>query len=164
MKHPLRLRLRGLSATEGIAAVEFAIIGSVFLMILLGVVEFGYDWFLKHAITNASRDGCRYGVMYRTDPANPNNQIAPSSLTSPNRIEDVVSNYLRQVLPSDSTWTVTCSGAGYTSAKGEDPANPGVKLPLTVTVSTTKTWSALGSMIPQLQDMTVTAQTVMLRE
>jgi len=146
------------------AAVEFAIIGMVFLMMLLGVVEFGYDWYLKHAITNASRDGARYGVLYRTDPANPNNQIAPSSLTSPNRIQDVVGNYLKKVLPAGATWTVTCTGDGYTSATGTDPANPSIKLPLIVTVTTIKTWSALGSMIPQLQNMTVTAQTVMLRE
>jgi len=164
MKRPWRRRRGEASTSEGMAAVEFAVVLSVFLMMLLGIVEFGYDWFMKHAITNASRDGARYGVMYRTDPANPNNPIAPSSLTSPHRIEDVVGNYLRQALPADSTRTVTCTGDGYTSASGTDPADSSKHLPVIVTVTTTKSWSALGSMIPQLQNMTVTAQTVMLRE
>ncbi len=76
MKELWRLRLKRISAADGMAVVEFAIILSVFLMMLLGIIEFGYDWYLKHALTNASRDGARYGVMYKTDTAS--NQIYPS--------------------------------------------------------------------------------------
>ena len=43
MKTTLRSRLKRLSDTEGVAAVEFAIILIVFLSIVMGILEFGYD-------------------------------------------------------------------------------------------------------------------------
>ena len=101
MKVPVRLSLKRISAADGMATVEFAIILSVFLMMLLGIIEFGYDWYLKHALTNASRDGARYGVMYKTNTTT-NLQIYPSGLPSGNwsTIETVVKNELNGELPS----------------------------------------------------------------
>jgi Flp pilus assembly protein TadG len=158
MKVPMRLRLQRIVETDGVAAVEFAIILSVFLMMLLGVIEFGYDWYLKHALTNASRDGARYGVMYKTNSAT-NLQIYPKSLPSGtwSTIATVVKNELNAELPSTiaSTVQVTCSGAAWTSAS----PNPGD--PLTVTVTATKDWCALGALIPSLKNMTVSVQTTM---
>ena len=157
MKELWRLRLKRISEADGMAVVEFAIILSVFLMMLLGIIEFGYDWYLKHALTNASRDGARYGVMYKTDTSG--NKIYPSGLPSGtwNTIETVVKNELNGELPSAiaSTVNVNCSGAAWDST----PPNPGD--PLTVTVSATKDWSALGALIPSFNNMTVTVQTTM---
>ncbi len=160
MKSSLRARLRRFSDTEGVAAVEFAIILLVFLMIVMGILEFGYDWYLRNALANASREGCRWGVMYRVDSAQ--NWIAPANLPSGKTIQDVVTNYLTPMLPSGTTWTTTVSGAGLTTefdAAGN--ANP-----LTVTVSTTKTWSALGGIMPSLHlnNMTITVSTTMRME
>jgi len=139
------------------AAVEFAIILSVFLMMLLGIVEFGFDWYLKHALTNASRDGARYGVMYRTDTGG--NRIYPISLPSGSwpSIETMVKNELNGQLPSSiaSTVDVNCSGNAFTLAA----PSPGE--PLTVQVVATKSWSALGSLVPSLNISTVTVQTTM---
>lgn len=154
------LRLKRISATDGMAVVEFAIVLSVFLLMLLGVIEFGYDWYLKHALTNASRDGARYGVMYKVDTtAAGNPQIYPSQLPSGtwDTIANVVKNELNNELPSDiaSTVNVNCSGTAWTSAS----PNPGD--PLTVTVSATKNWSALGALIPSFNNTTVTVQTTM---
>ncbi len=161
MKTSLRLRLRRLSDTEGVAAVEFAIILIVFLSIVMGILEFGYDWYLRNALANASREGCRWGVMYRTDAAG--NLIDPCHLTAGQTIQDVVSNYLTPLLPAGTSWTTTVSGAGYTN---EFDASGSLANPLTVTVSTTKTWSALGSLIPglDLNNMTITVATTMRRE
>ena len=115
MKRSLDLRRHRLSETDGMAVVEFAIILSVFLMMLLGIIEFGYDWYLKHALTNASRDGARYGVMYRADTGS-GNRILPVN-ASPS-IENTVKSALNGELPSAiaSTVNVTCSGAAWTSA------------------------------------------------
>jgi Flp pilus assembly protein TadG len=157
MKELWRLRLKRISDADGMAVVEFAIILSVFLMMLLGIIEFGYDWYLKHSLTNASRDGARYGVMYKTDAAN--NRIFPSGLPSGTwlSIHDVVVNELSGELPSAivSSVTVVPSGVAWTSVA----PNPGD--PLTVTVSATKDWSALGALIPSFNNMTVTVQTTM---
>jgi len=160
MKSILRSRLQRFSDTEGIAAVEFAIILVVFLTIVMGILEFGYDWYLRNALANASREGCRYGVMYRVD-AN-NHWIPPSALPSGQTVQDVVNGYLTPILPAGTTWTTTVTGAGLnTEFDASNNANP-----LTVTVSTTKTWSALGNLLPglNLNNMTITVATTMRME
>ena len=162
MQSTLRSHLRRFSDTKGVAAVEFAIILTVFLAIVMGILEFGYDWYLRNALANASREGCRYGVMYR---ANASGQwISPSALPSGQTIQDVVNNYLNQILPAGTNVTTIVSGAGYNATNDIDPT--GKAYPLTVTVTTTKTWSALGNLIPglHLDNMTITVATTMRRE
>ena len=53
--------------TQGIAAVEFALLGTLLLFIFAGIIDFGHAWYLKQMITNASREGARYGVAYKVD-------------------------------------------------------------------------------------------------
>lgn len=50
---------------EGQSLVEFALILPVFLILLFGVVEFGLLLYNQHVITNASREGARYGIVVR---------------------------------------------------------------------------------------------------
>ena len=57
-----RMRLRG---ERGAAAVEFAMIAVVLLMIVFGIIEFGILMFDKHVLTNASREGARAGIVMR---------------------------------------------------------------------------------------------------
>jgi len=161
MQSTLRSHLRRFSDTEGVAAVEFAIILTVFLTIVMGILEFGYDWYLRNALANASREGCRWGVMYKVDAAN--NWIPPSALPAGQTIQDVVKNYLTPILPAGTAVTTTASGAGY---NGPEFDATGKANPLTVTVSTTKTWSALGNLIPglHLNNMTITVATTMRME
>lgn len=51
---------------RGAAAVEFALILPVLLLILFGVIEFGLVMFNKQVITNASREGARFGIVSDT--------------------------------------------------------------------------------------------------
>lgn len=48
---------------EGQALVEFALVAPVLLLILFGIVEFGLILFNQHVITNASREGARFGIV-----------------------------------------------------------------------------------------------------
>jgi Flp pilus assembly protein TadG len=160
MKSTPRSHLKRFSDGEGVAAVEFAIILTVLLMIVMGILEFGYDWYLRNAVANASREGVRWGVMYKVD-AN-NNWIAPSALPSGQTRQDVVNNYLTPMLPAGTSWTTTVTGAGLnTEFDATGKANP-----LTVAVTTTKTWSALGNLIPglNLNNMIVQVATTMRME
>lgn len=50
---------------EGQSLVEFALILPVFLILLFGVIEFGLLLYNQHVITNASREGARYGIVVR---------------------------------------------------------------------------------------------------
>src|SRR5262249_15304430 len=47
----------------GAAAVEFAVVGSAFFVLLLGIVELGRAFMVRHLLTNAARQGCRVGVL-----------------------------------------------------------------------------------------------------
>ena len=69
--------------TKGAAAVEFAIISTIFLLLIAGVVDFGHAYYMKQTITNASREGARYGITYRTNTSGV--RIAPSAFTSYHR-------------------------------------------------------------------------------
>ena len=51
---------------EGQSLVEFAIVAPVLVLLLLGIVEFGLILYNQHVITNASREGARYGIVVDT--------------------------------------------------------------------------------------------------
>ncbi len=49
---------------RGAAAVEFAIIAPLLFTIVFGIVEFSLLFYDKAVITNASREGARFGIVY----------------------------------------------------------------------------------------------------
>ena len=59
----LRQLLRRSRGQEGAAAVEFAIVLPILLIILAGFFDFGWLFFWQHSVTNASRAGARYAVQ-----------------------------------------------------------------------------------------------------
>ena len=48
---------------DGAAAVEFAIILPVLMLLLAGFIEFGWGFYWKQTVSNASRAGARYAVQ-----------------------------------------------------------------------------------------------------
>jgi Flp pilus assembly protein TadG len=48
----------------GASAVEFALIGPIFLAILFGIIDYGYYFYQRFAISAAVRDGVRLGCTY----------------------------------------------------------------------------------------------------
>jgi hypothetical protein len=133
---------------QGSVAVEFAIIVPVFLLLVFGIVDLGHAWYLKQVISNASREGARYGAKYHADPVT-GIQIKPNTLNP--SIINYVNNTsaqngglggwgLKSLLPADGNPWVLPGGAGYTSGvPGDD---------LSVTVTATKTWFVLGTLVP----------------
>jgi Flp pilus assembly protein TadG len=51
---------------KGASLVEFAILAPLFVVLLFSLVEFGLAMYSKGMITNASREGARFGVVYAT--------------------------------------------------------------------------------------------------
>jgi len=51
---------------HGGALIEFAIALPLLLILLFGIVEFGLILYNKAVLTNASREGARYGMLERT--------------------------------------------------------------------------------------------------
>jgi len=73
---------------KGIAAVEFALVLPLLVILAFGIIEFSLLLFNKAVITNASREGARAAILYRVTPA-------PES-----EIQDVVNQYCRDRLIS----------------------------------------------------------------
>lgn len=48
---------------SGIAAVEMAVISPVLILILMGIIEFGWLFFFKQSMTTASRVAARYATL-----------------------------------------------------------------------------------------------------
>jgi len=139
---------------EGAVAVEMALILTLFMLLVGGVIDFGHAWYMEQVVTNASREGARYGITYQTDTNG--NRIAPSSM-SPTIANYVLNSYLPGLLPSNASPTVSVTGTGYTTGtKGS---------PVQVQVTATKTWWILSGFMPGLgTTINVTGTTVMLCE
>ena len=71
---------------KGAAAVEFAIILPLLVMLLFGIIEFGIILYDKAMITNASREGARAGIVFDPDGI------------SDDEIRSVVNNYCSSYL------------------------------------------------------------------
>ena len=150
MKTGRRLLSRFTSG-KGAAAVELALVIPLFMLMTFGLLEFGHAWYIQHGLTNASREGARYGIVYRNIPGTSSRQ-PPEGLTNPT-IEGLVKNYLGNFFSTDFTDTVQVSldNGGATA--------PGT--PLTVTVSVPKNWFILQFLIPGITAFTLEAKTVM---
>ena len=59
----LRRLLRRGRGQEGAAAVEFAIVLPLLMLLLAGFFDFGWLFYWNHTVTNASRAGARYAVQ-----------------------------------------------------------------------------------------------------
>lgn len=147
---------------SGIAAVELAILIPALLLLIFGILEFGHAWYIKQTITSASREGARYGVVYRNVPGT-STRLSPLNfgnyppLTS---IGTVVDNYLGQFFDiNEKFWTVT-----PTLALGTGTTKPDAGNILTVTVAAPKHWYVLGGLVHGMEDITITASTTMQLE
>lgn len=57
------LHNRSTHSQRGATAVEFAVIFPLLILLLFGMIEFGLYLFNRQVITNACREGARYGVV-----------------------------------------------------------------------------------------------------
>ncbi len=76
----MKKMIKKLRCQKGVAAIEFAIVLPLLMMILFGIIEFGLLLYDKQVITNASREGARIGIS----------DVAVSDAD----IEAVVGNYI----------------------------------------------------------------------
>jgi Flp pilus assembly protein TadG len=136
LERPCRLYRRNRRAT---AAVEFAIVAPVFLLLVFGMIEYGRMVMVQQIITNASREGARTAVL---------DGATTSSVTS------AVNNYLTSGAISGGT--VTVSPDPPSSAEYGDPVTVTVSVPFSE-VSWLPSPMYLGG-------KTLTSATVMRRE
>ena len=130
---------------KGAAAVEFAIIAPLLFTIIFGIIEFGLLFFDKQVITNASREGARYGILWDT--------TRPTDAQIKARVAAYTSNNLVTFgTPGSPTTTILRSGS--------DPGSD-----LTVTVTYVYDFLLLPNFITSLSNVTtLRARTIMRLE
>jgi hypothetical protein len=52
---------------RGAALVEFAAVAPLLLLILFGIIEYGYIFMVRQTVIHAAREGCRIAVLQTTD-------------------------------------------------------------------------------------------------
>jgi Flp pilus assembly protein TadG len=64
VKHYI-LRCRGFwRRTQGVVAVEFAILAPVLAFLILGGMDLGHSYYIEYVTNNASREGARYAAKF----------------------------------------------------------------------------------------------------
>ena len=129
-----------LRSESGASAVEFALLLPVLMMVLFGIIEFGFALYQQAVLTNASREGTRLGIV----------QALPAITTA--QINGAIDNYL---IP-----------AGINPANVSRNIIPGAVTGDLVSVSLTLPYTfmvlpSLTSLAPQIN---LTAYTVMRHE
>jgi Flp pilus assembly protein TadG len=144
MFNRLRQLLRSGRGEEGVAAVEFAIILSVLLVLVVGGMDMAHMYYIDYLVTNASREGARWATKYTVDASGTPNP-APS--------EGQVSNYVKNTLNYNSFNLPNLQV--YESQSGNI---------ITVTVTAEKHWWFLGSWLGFPDPKTLVGKTAMASE
>jgi Flp pilus assembly protein TadG len=124
----LRQLLRRSRGQEGSAAVEFAIVLPILILLLAGFFDFGWLFYWQHTVTNASRAGARYGVQANY-PVTGNPPVATRSPHTDAEIKIIIDKY-----GDGLTFTVDPASRTNYAAGGQ----------LSVTVTKTMQWLFLG--------------------
>ena len=124
---------------RGAAAVEFAVVAPVFLLLVFGMIEYGRMVMVQQVITNASREGARVGVL----DGSTNQEVV-----------DTVTSYLNSGSISGANITVTPT----------NPEDAEFGDPVTVTVDISFSQVSWLPSPMYLGGTTLSASTVMRRE
>jgi Flp pilus assembly protein TadG len=111
-----------LKRQDGAAAVEFALVLPLLLVILFGIIEFGMILYFQGVVASASREGARHGIV----------------VSRPTDVEAWTETYSQDFLPSP--------GATADVAYGSSLAGT----PLTVTVNYDYSYIVIANLIPGL--------------
>ncbi len=128
---------------KGVALVEMALAAPILVVVLFGLLEFGYIIYAKEVIANASREGVRLGVVL----SNPRKTQA--------EIEEQVRNYLEKSGFDPAEVTMTYPN-GLPGASGT---------PFAVRLSYAYNFKVLPNFIQKITgSLGLTAEAVMLME
>jgi len=134
-----------MKSQRGIAAVEFALVLPILVLLAFGIIEFSLALYDKAVITNASREAARSGIVYRVPPV------------TDAEIADVVDNYCQSRLV---TFGSSTQPASTVVRAGNEPGSE-----LRVRVQYPYTFLVLPNFVTQLTgSILLTAETAMRME
>lgn len=134
---------------KGASAVEFALVLPLLIVLLFGIIEFGLILYDKAVVTNASREGARYGIVYRE----------PGSEITCDNITNIIQTYTAGKLITFGS----VNNVAISYAPGD--CNPGSGNDLTVTVSYQYDYLLLPGFVAGLVGpIDLDGQTIMVKE
>lgn len=133
----LEKRLR---SESGASAVEFALVLPVLMMVLFGIIEFGFALYQQAVLTNASREGARLGIV----------QAVPAITTA--QINAAIDNYLTPTGINPANVARVIVPGAVTGA------------PVTVSLTLPYTFMVLPNLTSVAPQINLTAYTVMRHE
>ena len=150
-----------LRTQSGVAAVEFAVILPILVLIGVGICEFSVIYYDKAMITNASRVGARVGIKLTDEPWD----------DTRTKIENEIDSYFKNLTSMEFLLLSLGNPSNLTTEKyitrAPDPStgnySPGGTL--AVTVKYTYTFAVLPNFITSIiNPITLTGETVMVFE
>jgi len=133
-----------LKKPTGQALVEFALVVPLLIILIFGIIEFGVLLYDKAVITNASREGARYGIVLR------------QTRYTKAEIEAVAQSYCQNHLVTFVGTSVPVANATFTTQNFGDP--------LSVQVSYNYAFLVLPKFLGLGQTLNLQATTVMKYE
>ena len=117
-----RIRFRAASGRgrrRGAAAVEFAMIAPLFLLLLAGIIEFGQAFRIQHSLSHAARRGARAATMEGTTAA---------------EVAERITSYCERILGVDPAAVTVVVAVNGQPAASLDNAEPGDEISVTARV------------------------------
>jgi len=125
MQHYLRIKgsdpllLHSSNITEkrkGAAMVEMAVVLVVFLMMFMGILEYGRYYYLVQVSNNAVREAARYAVVHTGD-GTTSTQVSNVVTTKMNGTENMLSGYTVSVQNVNTSTGVAIANSNWNDAQ-----------------------------------------------
>jgi Flp pilus assembly protein TadG len=129
---------------RGSAAVEFALLIVLLLMIVAGVVEFGRTIWYYDALSKATRDSARYLSNIREDESVAINNLRVADAVSMVEFaanEADIPDFRREYVSVSCDVECDAAAPNYVAVRVSYPIIIGKWIPFLVSANTTKTWS-----------------------
>jgi len=94
---------------HGATVVEFAVVATIFFLLILGIIEFGWFYFVQHTIHYATREGTRLALVGTQLEDNEGNLMTREASI----IRIIRDNASIAVNPNDLLISIYPVGAGY---------------------------------------------------
>lgn len=115
--HRARMTRKSTASDRGAAAVEFALLLPLILVLVLGIIDFGGMLHAQVTLTQAAREGARVAALQDdSDPAYDPNDVRNrtwGAIVSPLLKDDSKFNFEAQTCPSESDPSDAVVTAGY---------------------------------------------------
>ena len=135
--------------SRGVSIIEFTLILPFLLVLLFGIIEMSLLMYNQVMITNASREGARFGILFNTDGTGTYTPMTTAEIS--NQVNTFLADRLISFAPTSATTNVTPAGG-----RGQ---------PLTVEVQYDYTVLILPGFAESLAgDITLSAETTMRME